>query len=103
MNFTAKRDDIGFITGMGFPILEIEVDGKSTYFFTNNFEAPNLSNIQSSPYLTFKGIDITHFIENSIYNMGSEALYGERFAKQIEKGRKIGYKFSDKHIWRFFS
>lgn len=103
MNFTAKRDDILFIVGMGFPILEIEVESKSTYFFTNDFEAPNLSNIQSAPYLTFSAVDITHFIENSIYNMGSEALYRERFVHFIEKNKRIKYKFSDKHTWRHFS
>lgn len=102
-SYINKRTDILFLVKLGFPILEVEIDDSCAYFFTNNFEAPNLSNLQSAPYLTFKGLDITAFLENSIYSLNSESLYKERFLSLLSKDENINYKFSDKHIWRYFS
>lgn len=103
MNYKDKLSDILFLISQGHSILEIEIDEKSHFFQTNDFEPPSIGSVMSAPYLTFKGLDITTFIENSGFNQANTEVYRERFSQLMVNSIAINHKFSDKHTWRFFN
>lgn len=103
MNYKLKLLDIIFLVSQGWSILEIEIDGQSHFFQTNDFEPPSIGSVMSAPYLTFKGLDVSEFIKNSGFNQANTEVYKERFSQLINTSYQINHKFSDKHTWRFFN
>lgn len=104
MSYKQRILDIQFLVSQGYSIVEIEINEISHFFQTNDFEPPSIGSVMSAPYLTFKGIDITEFIDNSGFNQASTELYKERFNNLVNSGKQqISFKFSDKHVWRFFN
>lgn len=105
MNYKDKKLDILFLIEEGFSIVEVEMgeNNSSEFFQTHDFEPPSIAAVASAPYLTFSGIDITEFLQNSVFNQGDVTLYRQRFNDTLSKGRKMNFKFSDKHKWRYFS
>ena len=103
MSYKTKKLDINFIVSIGFPVLEVEVAGESLFFQTNDFEPPNGGSVMSVNYLTFKGLDITEFIENSGFNQMNTTIYKANFEKKVDSGKFINFKFSDLHVWRFYT
>jgi hypothetical protein len=104
MNYKDRTNDITFLTRkLSISVIEVEVGETSLFFATNDFEPPSIGSVISSPYLTFSGVDITEFLENSVFNQGSPELYRERFVKLNDYTENNNYKFSDKHVWRHYS
>lgn len=101
-NYNERLDELMFLISKGYDILEVEMCGKSMFFLTSNFEPPIIGSIQSNPYLIFSGKDVTSFIENSDYNLASEAMFLQRFQKLIESQKSIQFKMSDRHVWRHY-
>lgn len=103
MNYKLKLLDINFLVMQGFNILEVEIDSEINYFQTNDFEPPSVGSVMSAPYMTFTGVNITEFIRNSGFNQMSTEIYKNSFNKLVLESRKISYKFSERHNWRFYS
>lgn len=102
-NYNKSKEEIKCIVNEGHSILEIEIDGESAYFFTNDFEPPAIGSVTSNPYLTFSGIDISQFLTTADYSLNVKQIFLERFATTIRDAQIMSYKFSDNHIWRFYS
>ncbi len=103
MSYKMRILDIKFIIGIGYPLLEIEVNGESRFFHTNDFEPPNNGSVMSMNYLTFSGWDMTEFIENAGFNQMNTSIYKDNFEKRINQEKSMHFKFSDLHIWRFYT
>ena len=103
MNFKDKKLELQVLINDGWSIVEIEIENESHFFQTNDFEPPSIGSVQAAPYLHFRGIDITEFLMNSGFNQGNTEIFRQRFNTHIGKDEKMSYKFSDKHVWRFFN
>ena len=106
MNYREKILDINFLINEGWSIVEVSMDDDkgSSFFQTNDFEPPSIGSVQSAPYLHFKGVDITDFIQKSGFNQSNPEIYRQRFRQFVEDGNnKVSFKFSDKHLWRYYN
>lgn len=103
MNYNNKKDEILFLVREGNEIVEIEIGNESSFFITEDFEAPNIGAIASAPYLTMKAKEITHILVNSDYNQADPTRFRERVNAFLRDTRAVNYKFSDKHVWRHYN
>lgn len=103
MSYKMRILDINFIISLGYNVLEIEMAGESRFFLTNDFEPPNSGSVISANYITFRGRDMTEFIENSGFNQMNTSLYRENLERKITNMKETNFKFSDLHVWRFYT
>lgn len=89
----------------GHDILEIEMGGQNNFFLVEGFEPPVGGTVHTAPYLQFTGMLINDFLNNSIYSQIDATQFLSRFnIKYSPKDtRRNSFKFSEKHIWRFYS
>lgn len=103
-NYREKKKEIQYLVDtFNEEILEVKIDeGDSIFFRAKNFEPPSIGSVQSAPYLTFDGIDISDFLDSFIFNSDSDRIK-VNFYNLLEKEKSRKYQFSDKHTWRLYN
>lgn len=97
-----KHKAIEALIILGFNILEVEIGGESRFFIARQFEAPVGGSVSAAPFFTFRGFDITDFFVGNIYTEGNLQMFKIAWETLEQKAKDRDYKFSDKHIWRYF-
>lgn len=101
--YRLKREAIQCLTENAKQILEIVINGESTWFKVSMFEPPVGGSVSALPYLTFSGVDITAFILGDVLSTANKFDFLTRFEAKFSKEKDSMYKFSDNHTWRYYA
>ena len=100
--YNDKQKAIEAMGILGHNILEVEIAGTSRFFIARRFEAPVGGSVSAAPFLTFTGFDITDFFVGNVYSEGNMNTFKIAWEAIELVAKDRDYKFSDKHVWRYF-
>lgn len=106
ISYNEKNEIISLLTEIiGRNILEIEISNSSRFFDVKEFEAPVGGSVSAAPFFTFSGIDITDYLTINTFTLhirNMESLKNS-FESFVQNKKNHSFKFSDLHIWRYYS
>ena len=91
---------IDFLVDNRIDILQITNSNGEEYIFTvEAFEPPQTNSIGSTPFLQFRGIEISEFLRNNVSSQAADSNFIYNFQNFLEKKNKRNYKFSQSYNW----
>lgn len=99
----STKEKINFLVENDLDLLFISDSDDEQWFMVENFEPPTSGSVSSVPFLQFKGIDISNFIEENTFNILSVNHFLDRLTAFLQKEKQILMKISENHKWRFFT
>lgn len=98
------RNKINFLVESDLNLLfVIYPDNDVQWFIVDAFEAPTAGSVSSVPYMQFRGIDVTPFIRDNIFNIANNSHFMDQLTAFLSKEKQILMKFSENHHWGFFT